>query len=55
MPKDDPEICPYPGHDSVVCPECRREIPGVVPGGTSDDPEPRCPACDEVLSSVIVR
>ncbi|WP_276274014.1 hypothetical protein [Haloarcula litorea] len=54
MTEDDPRVCPYPGHDSVVCPACHESIPGVVPGGTADDPEPRCPACDAAIDRVIV-
>lgn len=54
MASDDPDICPYPGHDTVKCPECRADIPGIVPDGTPENPRPRCPACEAVIDTVII-
>ncbi|MFC6976765.1 hypothetical protein ACFQL1_22020 [Halomicroarcula sp. GCM10025709] len=54
MAPEEPDICPYPGHDTVRCPECRTDIPGLVPDGSPEDPEPRCPACGEVIDTVII-
>ncbi len=54
VPPDDTDICPYPGHDTVRCPECWTDIPGLVPGGTAEDPQPRCPACGEVIDTVVI-
>ncbi len=51
---NEPDVCPYPGHDSVRCPECRTDIPGVVPAGTPENPAARCPACDERITTVII-
>lgn len=55
MPTDKPSLCPYPGHDTVVCPDCRHKIAGVNPAGTSDEPRALCPACCTVTDTVIIR
>lgn len=48
------EICPHPEYETVTCPRCRESIRGVVPEGTSGDPAARCPACEELIESVIL-
>jgi len=54
MPPDDRDLCPHPRGENVICPECRSDIPGVIAGATSDDPEPRCPECEAKIDDVIL-